>query len=97
MGWPEYNASARAVVVEMTPKSRFVYRWENSSSDQSAPLAETPTTLVTFELEDSDGGTRLTMVESGIAALPNAASVFSDNSGGWTHELGELQSFVEAA
>ncbi len=97
MGWPEYNASARAVVVEMTPRSRFAYRWEHSDGDHSAPLADTPTTLVTFDLEDSEGGTRLTVIESGIAALPNAASVFSDNSSGWTSELGELQAFVEAA
>lgn len=97
MGWPEYNASARAVVVEMTPKSRFAYRWEHSDGDESRPLSETPTTLVSFTLEEAEGGTRLTMVESGIAALPNAASVFSENSGGWDHELAELQAFAEAA
>ena len=52
LDWPEYNAYARAVVVEMTPTTRFAYRWENGDGDHSAPLANTPTTLVTFDLEE---------------------------------------------
>lgn len=94
--WRPEHGYSRAIVEVMDPKSRFAYRWENSGGDQEAPFAEVPKTLVSFVLEDANGGTRLTVTESGLAALPNAAKVFSENSSGWDHELGELKVFVEA-
>jgi hypothetical protein len=80
----------------MTPKTRFAYRWEDSQGDKSKALSDTPTTLVVFELADTEGGTRLTMIESGIAAMPNMAQIFAENSHGWDSELAELQAFAEA-
>ncbi|MCW8900618.1 MAG: SRPBCC domain-containing protein, partial [Gammaproteobacteria bacterium] len=65
--------------------------------NQQAPFADVPKTLVSFVLEDANGGTRLTVTESGLAALPNAAQVLSENSSGWDSELAELKAFVEAA
>ena len=60
------------------------------------PFAEQPLTLVEFILDESATGTRLTLVESGFAALPAEmrARAFADNSGGWDSELAELVAYV---
>ena len=72
--------------------SRFVFLWHGAGFDS-------PQTRVEFTLEAIDGGTRLLVVESGFSnvAEDKRASAWKDNDGGWTHELGELKTFLEAA
>ena len=45
----------------------------------------------------NSGGTTLTMVESGFAQLPDDqyTKAFASNTGGWTHELGELVAYLD--
>lgn len=54
-------------------------------------------TYVEFTLEPAGAGTRLRMVESGFAQLPEDAyrKAFESNTGGWTHELGELVEYLD--
>jgi uncharacterized protein YndB with AHSA1/START domain len=53
-----------------------------------------PTTLVEWQLErTSDGGTLLTVTESGIRTPER----FADNSQGWREELGQLLDYLTAA
>jgi uncharacterized protein YndB with AHSA1/START domain len=56
-------------------------------------------TYVEFTLEPVRGGTRLTMVESGFAQLPDDAHhvAYDGNAGGWVSELGELVDYLDAA
>jgi uncharacterized protein YndB with AHSA1/START domain len=56
-------------------------------------------TYVEFTLEPAGAGTRLTVVESGFAQLPEDAYrvAFDGNSQGWPSELGELVSYLDAA
>ncbi|MBV1856248.1 SRPBCC domain-containing protein [Catellatospora tritici] len=56
-------------------------------------------TYVEFTLEPVGAGTRLTMVESGFAQLPDDdyRKAYDANTGGWTHELGELVEYLNAA
>ncbi|GAA4252158.1 SRPBCC domain-containing protein [Dactylosporangium darangshiense] len=56
-------------------------------------------TYVEFTLEPAGTGTRLTMVESGFAQLPDDQyrKAFQSNTDGWTHELGELVEYLNAA
>jgi hypothetical protein len=44
-------------------------------------------------------GTRLTVVESGFAQLPEEEhrTAYDGNTGGWASELGELASYLDAA
>jgi uncharacterized protein YndB with AHSA1/START domain len=74
-------------VEEVSPPSRFSYRWEPSQTPSGGP-----TTLVAFELEEIPGGTRLSLVESGFAQLP--APSRQDNELGWDEELGHLRAFL---
>ncbi len=56
-------------------------------------------TYVEFTLEPVATGTRLTVVESGFAQLPDDAhsKAFGGNTEGWTSELGELVEYLDAA
>jgi uncharacterized protein YndB with AHSA1/START domain len=55
-------------------------------------------TYVEFTLESTDRGTRLTVVETGFAQLPEDAhgKAFDGNSRGWASELDELVDYLDA-
>jgi len=56
-------------------------------------------TYVEFTLEATGTGTRLTVVETGFAQLPEDAhrKAYEGNTGGWASELGELVGYLDAA
>ena len=56
-------------------------------------------TYVEFTLEPAGTGTRLTVVESGFAQLPDDEhrKAFDGNTDGWKNELGELVAYLDAA
>jgi uncharacterized protein YndB with AHSA1/START domain len=56
-------------------------------------------TYVEFTLEPTKTGTRLRVVESGFAQLPDDAhrTAYEGNSSGWIKELGELVDYLDAA
>jgi uncharacterized protein YndB with AHSA1/START domain len=56
-------------------------------------------TYVEFTLRSAGAGTRLTVVESGFAQLPEDAyrTAYNDNTQGWASELGELADYLDAA
>jgi len=56
-------------------------------------------TYVEFTLEPVADGTRLTVVESGFAQLPEDVyrGAYDGNTRGWASELGELVSYLDAA
>ena len=63
------------------------------------PADDPRRTYVEFTLEPVSGGTRLTVVESGFAQLPDDvhSKAFDGNTEGWTNELGELVAYLDAA
>jgi uncharacterized protein YndB with AHSA1/START domain len=56
-------------------------------------------TYVEFTLEPDGDGTRLTVIESGFAQLPDDVygKAFDGNTDGWGKELGELAAYLDAA
>ncbi len=56
-------------------------------------------TYVEFTLEPVGAGTRLTVVETGFAQLPEDAyrKAYDGNTQGWASELGELVDYLDAA
>lgn len=75
---------------EVVPESRFSWRWHPYAAEPGFDYAGEPTTLCTFTLDDApDGGTRLTLVESGFDALPpeRRAVALRMNGKGWTEQV----------
>lgn len=86
---------------------RIAYRWNNddayrdahegSVGDHADPLAPERTTVFTFTLEESDGGTQLTVVETGFDVTSDPAFNLESHRTGWTAELDKLAALLEAA
>ena len=63
------------------------------------PEGDPRRTYVEFTLEPAGSGTRLTVVESGFAQLPEDAhrAAYDGNTAGWAAELAELAGYLDAA
>lgn len=86
-------------VTEMTPPRRFAWQWHPGAVDPAIDYSKEPWTTVTFTLEPSGGGTRLSVSETGFNEISVArrAKVFADNSGGWTEVIVWIQQHADAA
>jgi uncharacterized protein YndB with AHSA1/START domain len=80
----------------MEPERFFSFRWHPYAIEPGVDYSSEPTTLVSFTLEDSAGGTKLTIVESGFDAIPESrrAKAFSMNSAGWDGQAKNIQKFL---
>jgi uncharacterized protein YndB with AHSA1/START domain len=89
----------RVLFVEMTPPKRFVWQWHPGAVEPNLDYSGEPRTTVTFTLEPSGAGTRLSVAETGFdeISLARRAKVYGDNSQGWTEVLGWLGRYVETA
>jgi uncharacterized protein YndB with AHSA1/START domain len=97
---PQYAGQRFSVrFVEMTPPTRFVWQWYPGAVDKSVDYSREPRTTVTFTLEPTAKGTRLSVAETGFDAISLArrAKVYGDNSQGWTEVLVWVQKHAEAA
>ena len=86
------------LVERVQPEHHFSYRWHPYAVDPNVDYSAEPTTLVEFHLDDVDGGTRLTIIESGFDRLPASrrAEAFRMNDGGWTGQAKNLERYVTA-
>ena len=73
----------------------FGFTWPIYGLPQDDPRR----TYVEFTLQPAGAGTRVTVVESGFAQLPEDAyrTAYDGNAGGWASELGELVDYLDAA
>jgi uncharacterized protein YndB with AHSA1/START domain len=78
------------------PERYFSYRWHPYAIDPKVDYSTEPSTLVEFTLDETDGGTVLTIVESGFDRIPAArrAEAFRMNDGGWTGQLKNIERHV---
>lgn len=94
-GWTEHGVSVPVEVVEVEEPARISFYWAN---EPGGDLSEGHRTTVTFELEEIDGGTRLTVTETGFDLLAGDAAyrtkAWADNVEGWRDELAELVAFA---
>jgi uncharacterized protein YndB with AHSA1/START domain len=83
-------------VERIEPERYFSYRWHPYPNDPAVDYAAEPMTLVEFTLEDDEGGTALTIVESGFDRIPPArrAEAFRMNEGGWAGQIKNLAAYV---
>ena len=57
------------------------------------------TTLVEFHLEDADGGTLLTVTESGFDSMPPEYrdAAYRGNDGGWSQQMVSIERYLAEA
>ncbi len=94
---PGYEHMTLEMLVErIEPERYFSYRWHPNAIDPAVDFSAEPTTLVEFILEDTEGGTAVTIVESGFDRIPLArrAEAFRMNEQGWAGEIKNLERYV---
>lgn len=93
MRWNETHAPVMRVE-RVEPPFVFGFTWP--VDETSEDLA--PRTYVEFTLEPRNGGTRLTLVETGFAQLPEDVygPTYTGHAEGWVRELDELVAYLAA-
>ena len=84
------------LVERVEPPHLLSMRWHPSAIDPSVDYASEPTTLVTFRLREVEGGTLLTVTESGFDAIPEwrRKDAYRGNDEGWTEQMRNIERHV---
>ena len=90
------HISLEMQVQRIEPEGYFAYRWHPYPMNPEVDYSAEPTTLVEFRLEETAGGTAVTITESGFDRLPSTrrAEAFRMNEAGWTGQSKKLASYV---
>ena len=93
--WTGEGFTADMRVERVEEPAVFGFTWPISG----LPADDPRRTYVEFTLEPAGAGTRLTVVESGFAQLPDDAyhAAYDGNTEGWAKELAELAGYLDAA
>jgi uncharacterized protein YndB with AHSA1/START domain len=94
---PGYEHLVWEVVIErLEPERLLSFRWHPYAIDPAVDHSKEPTTLVVFELTDVEGGTLLTIVESGFDGVPvsRRLEAFRENSSGWDQQIKNIEKHV---
>jgi uncharacterized protein YndB with AHSA1/START domain len=94
---PGYEHLTWDVLIERVEPERLLsWRWHPGAVDALVDYSKEPSTEVVFELKDVEGGTLLTVVESGFDELPDARRLdaFRMNSGGWDIQMQNIERHV---
>ena len=86
-------------IVELTRPTRVVWQWHPGEKNPATDDPQEAQTTVTFTLEPTPEGTRVSVSETGFEniSLARRAKAYADNSQGWTEVLVWLQKHVEAS
>jgi uncharacterized protein YndB with AHSA1/START domain len=92
------HVTFEATVETVDPEKRFSFRWHPYPIEPGVDYSSEPTTLVVFTLEEAEGGTLLTVVESGFDKIPASrrAKAFEMNSKGWAFQLENIRRHLAA-
>ena len=94
---PYYGKEFFVHIEEMVPEQTFSWRWHPAAPGED--VSAEPMTLVTFTLEDAEGGTRVTVTETGFDQLfaHRQARVLGQNEGGWKIQVASLERYCSEA
>jgi uncharacterized protein YndB with AHSA1/START domain len=95
--YPGYEHLLMEVIVErLVPERLLSWRWHPAAIDPAVDYSHEPMTLVVFELLEGEGGTVLSVVESGFDKVPPArrADAFRMNSSGWDEQMRNIEKHV---
>ena len=95
--YPGYEHVVFDVVIErMEPERLLSWRWHPAAVETAVDYAKEPTTLVVFELKEAEGGTLLSVVESGFDRVPPSRRLgaFRMNSTGWDEQMQNIEKHV---
>lgn len=88
-----------ATVQKLEPENYFSYLWHPYAVEPTVDYSNEAPTLVEFTLEEKEGGTLLSVTESGFAKLPahRRNEAFRMNERGWAQQLQAIEEHVKSA
>lgn len=94
--WGEHRSQARMTAFD--PPKTLAFQWHPGDAFALDDHPEDQLTKVTFTLEAEGPHTKVTMVESGFAAIPEDRRdwALGQNTGGWEEELAKLSKRYES-
>ena len=98
IAYPGYeHLKWEATVQKMEPERLFSFTWHPYAVDPNIDYSKEPVTLVEFKLEPKDGGTVLSLTESGFDGIPKDRrfEAFRMNDEGWTEQMANIERHVE--
>lgn len=98
--YPGYEYLKFDVQVDrMEPQRLLSWRWHPAPLERGRDYSDEPATLVEFTLREVEGGTMLTVVESGFDRIPpeRRQEAFRINSGGWDAQVDNIRKHVAGA
>jgi len=96
----QYEGLAFEISIEqMEPERLFSFRWHPAAVERGVDYSAEPTTLVTFALEQTANGVKLTVTESGFDRIPLArrAKAFTANEQGWAVMVKVIEKYLNHA
>jgi uncharacterized protein YndB with AHSA1/START domain len=96
---PHRGARFELAIDRIEPPRLFSFRWHPYAVEPGFDYSGEAMTLVTFELEEAPGGTKLTLTESGFDRLPPGRrhQAFTSNEGGWTMQMSLIAKHLDHA
>jgi len=84
-------------VDRIEPMTHFSFRWHPFAIDPSVDYSKEPMTVVEFTLEEVEGGTKLSIVESGFDAVPleRRATAFGAHGFLWNTALELVEKYLQ--
>jgi uncharacterized protein YndB with AHSA1/START domain len=94
-GYEHVRWTVRTVAMEQ-PR-RFAFNWHPYAVDSKVDYSAEPPTLIEFLLEPRNGGTHLTIVESGFDRIPadRRDEALRMNAQGWTAQIDNIRSYID--
>jgi uncharacterized protein YndB with AHSA1/START domain len=83
-------------VERVEPERLLAFWWRPATPESAGDASANPATLVTFTLEETADGVRLTVVESGFDRIPieRRAQAFSSNEQGWAIQMTLVEKYL---
>lgn len=97
---PGYEHVTMDITIDrMEPERLLSWRWHPHAIDPKTDYSAEPMTHVVFELAGGQGGTLLTIVESGFDRIPvsRRAKAFRENEQGWEEQLRAIERYLRKA
>lgn len=93
---PHRGAPFEITVERVEPMRHLSFRWHPFAIDRDKDYSSEPTTLVSFDLEETRDGTLLTIRESGFDRIPleRRATAFAANEGGWAAQAKLVERYL---
>ena len=95
--YPGYEHVVFDIMIErLEPPQLFSWRWHPFAVEPNVDYSLEPTTLVSFELREVEGGTLLSVVESGFDQIPVSRrdEAFRMNDSGWAEQMQNIEKHV---